>query len=243
MGKIVMIDDLMEQMSSFKSQKDVAEFIKKYKAVDYLPMIMMNYADELRTKNKYDIASLIYLELGENKYLEYIYDEVTLWFRLGEYYINNGEIEKGRAYLIRLCDEVSNYEESLEFRELTADWQKLKPYVVDQIKPSLVTTEDAEDDESMTDDELLELFLEEMASGGIHAYLTNYGNKLEETLAAANCREKSVTVELLELIKTKYFKGKIPKKTEMIENIIDKNDWRFEEEYDQYYYEIEKELC
>lgn len=243
MGKIAMIDDLMEQMSSFKSQKDVAEFIKKYKAVDYLPMIMMNYADELRTKNKYDIASFIYLELGENKYLEYIYDEVTLWFRLGEYYINNGEIEKGRAYLIRLCDEVSNYEESLEFRELTADWQKLKPYVVDQIKPSLVTTEDAEDDESMTDDELLELFLEEMASGGIHAYLTNYGNKLEETLAAAKCREKSVTVELLELIKTKYFKGKIPKKTEMIENIIDKNDWWFEEEYDQYYYEIEKELC
>lgn len=238
-----MIDDLMEQMSNFKNQNDVAKFIKKYSTVDYLPMIMMNYADELITKNRYDTAILMYLEMAENKHLEYIYDDVTLWFRLGEYYINNGEIEKGKSYLIKLCDEISNYDESLEFRGLTADWQKLKPYVVDKIKPSIVTTEDSEDDESLTDDELLELFLEEMASGGIHAYLTGYGHRLEETLMAAKHREKPVTVEFLELIKTKYFKGKMPKKIETIENIIYKNDWWFEEEYDQYYCEIEKELC
>ena len=162
---------------------------------------------------------------------------------MGEYYINNNEIEKGKAYLIKLCDEISNYEESLEFRDLTADWQKLKPYVVNEIKPSVVSAENAENDETMTDDELVELFLEEMASGGIHAYLTNYGHRLEETLAVAKRREKPVTVELLELIKTKYFNGEMPKNIEAIENIIDKNDWWFEEEYDQYYYDIEKELC
>ena len=48
MSKVVMLDDLMEQMRNFKSQKDVAKFIKKYRSVDYLPMIMMNYADELK---------------------------------------------------------------------------------------------------------------------------------------------------------------------------------------------------
>ena len=37
--------------------------------------------------------------------------------------------------------------------------------------------------------------------------------------------------------------GKMPEKIETIENIIFKNDWWFEEEYDKYYYEIEKELC
>lgn len=243
MSKVVMLDDLMEQMRNFKSQKDVAKFIKKYRSVDYLPMIMMNYADKLISKNKYDTACLIYLEMAENKHLGYIYDEVTLWFRLGEYYINNNEIEKGKAYLIKLCDEISNYEESLEFRDLTADWQKLKPYVVNEIKPSVVSAENAGNDETMTDDELIELFLEEMASGGIHAYLTNYGHRLEETLAVAKRREKPVTVELLELIKTKYFNGEMPKNIETIENIIDKNDWWFEEEYDQYYYDIEKELC
>ena len=77
MSKVVMLDDLMEQMRNFKSQKDVAKFIKKYRSVDYLPMIMMNYADELRVKNKCDTANLIYLEMVENKHLEYIYDEVT----------------------------------------------------------------------------------------------------------------------------------------------------------------------
>ncbi|MBP3677192.1 MAG: hypothetical protein J6I97_02485 [Agathobacter sp.] len=52
-----------------------------------------------------------------------------------------------------------------------------------------------------------------------------------------------MTVELLELIKTKYFNGDMPKEIETIEDIVIKNDWWFEEEYDQYYYEIEKELC
>ena len=243
MAKIIMVDDLMEQMNKFKTQNDVSKFIKKYKSVECLPMIMMNYADELRNKGKHDIANLIYLEMVENRHLKYIYDEVTLYLRLAEYYINNGEIEKGKSYLILLCDEVDNYEEALEFRELTVDWQKLKPYVDDEIKPSLVTMKDSDEDEFVPDDELLELFLSEMASGGIHAYLTNYGHLLERTLEMARSKEKTVTVELLELIKTKYFKGDIPQKLTTIENIIDKNDWWFEEEYDQYYYEIEKELC
>ena len=115
----------------------------------------------------------------------------------------------------------------------------LKPYVVDEIKPSLVVGKD----EIVADDDLLELFLEEMASGGIHAYLTSYGHLLERTLKMAKSREKLATAKLLELIKIKYFNGKMPKKLTKIENIIDKNDWWFEEEYDQYYYEIEKELC
>ena len=243
MAKTVMVDDLMQQMDEFSSQKDVAKFIKKYKSLDYLGIIMINYAEELIAKNKYDTACLIYLEIDENKNLKYISDEVTLWFRLGEYYINKGETEKGKAYLIKLCNAVSNYEESLGFRELTDAWQKLKPYVVDEIKPSLITLCDTDEDEEMTEDELLELFLSEMASGGLHAYLTSYGHRLEETLAAAKNKEKPLTAELLELVKTKYFKGKMPKKLETIENRIFKNDWWFEEEYDKYYYEIEKELC
>ena len=243
MAKTVMVDDLMQQMDEFSSQKDVAKFIKKYKSLDYLCIIMINYAEELIAKNKYDTACLIYLEIDENKNLKYISDEVTLWFRLGEYYINKGETEKGKAYLIKLCNKIDNYEEALGFRELTDAWQKLKPYVVDEIKPSLITLCDTDEDEEMTEDELLELFLSEMASGGLHAYLTSYGHRLEETLAAAKNKEKPLTAELLELVKTKYFKGKMPKKLETIENRIFKNDWWFEEEYDKYYYEIEKELC
>lgn len=243
MDKIIMVDDLMKQMDDFKNQKDVSKFINKYKSVDYLDTIMTNYAEQLIAKNKYDTACLIYLEIERNKNLKYISDEVTLWFRLGEYYVNKGEIEKGKSYLIKLCNEVENYEESFWFRGLTAEWQKLKPYVIDEINPSLITLCDSSEDESMTDDEILQLFLEEMASGGIHSYLCSYGHRLEETLVAARHKGKNVTVELLELIKTKYFNGKMPQKAETIENILLKNDWWFEEEYDKYYYEIEEELC
>ena len=62
------------------------------------------------------------------------------------------------------------------------------------------------EDEFIPDDELLELFLSEMGSGGIHTYLTSYGHLLERTLEMARSKEKPITVELLELIKTKYFK-------------------------------------
>ena len=121
--------------------------------------------------------------------------------------------------MISLCDEVDNYEEAIEFRELTAEWQKLKPYVVDEIKPSLVTMNDTAEDEFVPDDELLELFLSEMGSGGIHSYLTSYGHLLERTLEMARLKEKSITVELLELIKTKYFKGEMPQKLATIEGV------------------------
>lgn len=240
MGSAVEYDVLIEEMKKFKSQKDVAEFIGKYRKTMNLPMIMMEYADELMHQNEYDKAILMYLEIDKNKKLEYIYDDVTLWFRLGEYYINNGDVEKGKSYLIKICDEVSNYEESFEFRELTVNWQKLKPYIIDDIKPSLVFEED---DEPMTDDELLEVLLEELGSGGLHPYLTYYGDRLEETLAAAKRKGKTKTVELLELIKTKYFKGEMPKDIQTIEDIILKNDWWFEEEDEEYYDEIEDELC
>ena len=128
-----------------------------------------------------------------------------------------------------------------KFGALTEAWEKLKPYVVNDIKPSLVMGEDV--DEPMTDDELLEVLLEEMGSGGLHPYLTYYGDRLEETLAAAKRKEKTKTVELLELIKTKYFKGKMPKDIQTIEEIIMENDWWFEDEDEEYYEAIEDELC
>lgn len=230
-------------MNTFKNQNDVTEFIKKYKKIFNLPMLMMWHADELIQQDKYDMAILMYLEIDKNKNLKYIYDDVTLWFRLGEYYINKGEIEKGKSYLIQIGDEIDNYEESFEFRELTAEWEKLKPYVIDEMKPSIVMHGDREDDdEPMTDGELLKIFLEEMASGGLHSYLCSYGDRLEETLVAAKNNGMTKTLELLGLVKTKYFNGNIPTDINTIEDILMGNDWWFEEEDEQYYENIEKEL-
>lgn len=242
MTKIVNTDDILEKMNNFSSQKDAEKFIKKYKKLPFIEAIMVNYAEELIAKNHYDTAILIYLELVQNKYLKDLIDEIYVWFRLGEYYINNNDIEKGKEYLIKLCDNYENYEESFEFRDLTFDWKRIKAYVEDDIKPSISFNNTTQNNTPMTDNELLELFIEEMASGGIHAYLTNYGHRLESTLAAAQKADKPITAELLKLLKNKYFNGKMPENIETIENTILKNDWWFEEEYDEYYCKIEQEL-
>ena len=46
-------------------------------------------------------------------------DEVTAWLRKAQHYFDKGKIDKGKQYLIRLCNEYENYEESFEFRGLT----------------------------------------------------------------------------------------------------------------------------
>lgn len=246
MYKMFLSDKLIEEMRAFKSQKDVEKFIKKNRSIEHLPMALMDYAAELWSNNNYESAMMIYMEMDGNKHLPYVYDDVTLGLRLGKYYIENGEIEKGKTYLLNICNEYSNYEESFSFRELTDEWLKVKPYVADQIPASLITMGDeaeAIDNASMTDDELLELLLEEIGSGGVHSYLTSYGHRLEETLAAAEHNGKTITVEFLKMIKTKYFGGKMPEKLEKINEIIFENDWWFEEEFDQYYSHIEDELA
>lgn len=74
-----------------------------------------------------------------HKHYKSIADDVTIYLRMAEYYIETGETEKGIEYLIKFCTEtVSNYEEAIEYRELTAVWEKYKHLVAGKVPESKV---------------------------------------------------------------------------------------------------------
>lgn len=56
------------------------------------------------------------------------------FMKLAEQYMQQGKVESARACLILLCDEVSNYEESLEWNGLTEEWNRYR-YLVEGLVP------------------------------------------------------------------------------------------------------------
>ena len=56
---------------------------------------------------------------------------------LAEKYMAEENVEAARACLILLCENCDNYEESIEFNELTEQWQKYRYLVEDLVKPSV----------------------------------------------------------------------------------------------------------
>lgn len=71
----------------------------------------VNYGDGLIAKGQKE-AGILYLQIATEVFGEYA-DEITCFLRFAEYYIENGEMEKGVSYLIKVCCETTtNYEES-----------------------------------------------------------------------------------------------------------------------------------
>lgn len=65
-------------------------------------------------------------------------DDVTYYLRNAQYYIEMGDLELGKSYLVKLCCEtVDNYEESIGFRELTHVWDKYRHLVEGKVPASI----------------------------------------------------------------------------------------------------------
>lgn len=56
---------------------------------------------------------------------------------LAQEYIERGEVELGKAYLVAMCRANDNYEESIAFNELTEVWEKYKHLVDGLVSPSV----------------------------------------------------------------------------------------------------------
>ncbi|MCI9474858.1 MAG: DMP19 family protein [Emergencia sp.] len=66
-----------------------------------------------------------------------ISDEITLYLLAGQYYIEHGEIQEGKEYLLKLCTETAeNYEEAIASRGLTDVWEAYCYLVEEQIEMS-----------------------------------------------------------------------------------------------------------
>lgn len=137
--------EIEEIQEKYKEDKDTEKFANrlsssalKYKKYFGTGDYLINLAEEeYYSKGDY-LAGLSIIKVV-HKHFKNIADELTIYLRMAEYYIENGETEKGTEYLIKLCTEtVDNYEESIGLRELTAVWEKYKHLVEGKVPPSKV---------------------------------------------------------------------------------------------------------
>ncbi len=137
--------EIEEIQEKYREDKNVEKFANrlsssalKYRKYFGTGDYLINLAEEeYYSKGNY-LAGLSIIKVV-HKHFKYIADEVTIYLRMAEYYIENGETEKGIEYLIKLCTEtVDNYEESIGFRELTAVWEKYKHLVEGKVPPSVI---------------------------------------------------------------------------------------------------------
>lgn len=136
------IEKIQEQYKTDKNLKKFKNSLTvialKYKNYFGLGDCLINLAEEEYYPKGDHLAGLTIIKVV-HKHFKNIADEVTIYLRMAEYYIESGETEKGIEYLIKLCTEtVSNYEESIGFRELTSVWEKYKHLVEGKVPPSVV---------------------------------------------------------------------------------------------------------
>ena len=174
---------------------------KSYRNIMYVFDLFIKTGAELIENGEHECGFAYFLAFEKyiEKDSECIADTVTLYLRLAEYYLENNETEKGINYLIRLCTQTTdNYEESIEFRELTDVWEKYKHYVAGKVPESKITISGTPpiapekcsmkiaDILSLPQDELLteiSVHLNEMSGNG--TYL-NYLNKWEKIVYDAD---------------------------------------------------------
>lgn len=139
------LKEIEEIQAKYKEDKDAEKLANrlsncasKYKKYFGTGDYLINLAEEVYYPKGDYLAGLSIIKVV-HKHFKNIADELTIYLRMAEYYIENGETEKGMEYLIKLCTEtVDNYEESIEFRELTSVWEKYKHLVEGKVPPSIV---------------------------------------------------------------------------------------------------------
>ncbi|WP_455539716.1 DMP19 family protein [Terrisporobacter sp.] len=67
-------------------------------------------------------------------------DVMTIWLRKAQYLIEDGQVEKGSDFLIKVSKWANNYEDGLQWRNLLDVWEKYKYLVEGKIEPSLSST-------------------------------------------------------------------------------------------------------
>ncbi len=139
------VNKINKIQEKYKADKDIKKLENnllliavKYKNCFGMGDYLINLAEE-EYYSKGDYFAGVTIIKVVYKHFKSIADDVTIYLRMAEYYIESGETEKGIEYLVKLCTEtVSNYEESIGFRELTAVWEKYKHLVEGKVPPSVV---------------------------------------------------------------------------------------------------------
>lgn len=137
--------EIEEIQNKYKEDKNVEKLANrlsscalKYRKYFGTGDYLINLAEEEYYPKGDYLAGLSIIKIV-HKHFKNIADEITVYLRMAEYYIENGESGKGVEYLIKLCTETTdNYEESIGFRGLTSVWDNYKHLVEGKVPPSKV---------------------------------------------------------------------------------------------------------
>ncbi len=136
---IIKITEIKEQYQNTKSIEELTKSLhilaEEYGNFVGVGDYLLNWGEEHIANGNYQ-AGIVFIKTVD-EYFSYIANTTLLNLRMAEYHIENNETEIGTQYLIKLCTAISNYEESIEFNELTAVWEKYKHLVKDKIPASV----------------------------------------------------------------------------------------------------------
>lgn len=76
------------------------------------------------------------LQIGLNSF-ENAHADTGIHLRFVQYYMENENPEKAEEYLLKICLEISNYDESIEWSGVSAIWEKYRYLVEGKIPPPL----------------------------------------------------------------------------------------------------------
>ncbi len=103
------------------SLENISELYREYFGIGDL---LLQYGEDLIDSEGNDVGFEI-VRIVE-KHFKVVANQTLLCIRLAEWEFENGDAEKGKAYLEHLVSKVDNYEESIEINGLSAVWSKYK---------------------------------------------------------------------------------------------------------------------
>jgi len=111
---------------------------RQYHSNYSLSMHFSNMGEELFRSGKWE-EGMAFIRTALTDFDD-VADEVTLYLLSAQYYIEQGEVERGKEYLIKLCTETaSNYEEAISFNGLDDVWEKYRYLVEGQVPASFTS--------------------------------------------------------------------------------------------------------
>lgn len=128
-------NEYQEENSVEGLAKNLLILTKEYHNCMGIGDYLLALGEEYISNNDY-LAGITFIKIVD-EYYSFVANTTLLNLRMAEYHIENNEIDIGIEYLFKLCSAVSNYEESIEFNELTAVWEKYKHLVKDKVPASV----------------------------------------------------------------------------------------------------------
>ena len=113
-----------EKLARADLQKLASEYRSHYGAC----LVFLEYGKEIFDRGEIEYGFKI-LQIGMNTFKE-VPRDTGIYLRFVQYNMEHNQEGKAEEYLLKICNEISNYDESIEWSGMSTIWEKYK-YLVD----------------------------------------------------------------------------------------------------------------